>query len=322
MTENCHRIGFWFWETEELPSAYRPASDLLDEVWVATDYVAAAVRSTVSKPVHVCPIPLRRPDPAPASRADLGLPEGFVFLFMFDFLSNVHRKNPIGLVDAFCRAFRPGRGPDAGAEVDQRRTLARAVRSGSRGSRRAFGCHRDGPLPSRTRARRAHERVRLLRLAPSFRGLRPHARRSDGAGEADDRHRVLRQHGVHDAGEQLPRSVAAREGAIGLRALPERGLLGGAGPGRSGVVDAAGVRRSGPRSRSWTARARGCDRSAVPGADRPVHPRAAVGHRGCAPSRNRLLCASRIPSRRQRPSASLRFRSPRLSWSPRAGNRR
>jgi len=111
MTENCHRIGFWFWETEQLPAAYQAASDLLDEVWVATDYVAAAVRTTVSKPVHICPIPLRRPEPAPAGRADLGLPEGFVFLFMFDFLSNIDRKNPIGLVEAFSRAFRPGEGP-------------------------------------------------------------------------------------------------------------------------------------------------------------------------------------------------------------------
>jgi glycosyltransferase involved in cell wall biosynthesis len=111
MTENCHRIGFWFWETEQLPRAYQAASDLLDEVWVATEYVAAAIRTTVSKPVHVCPIPLRRPDPAPARRAELGLPEGFVFLFMFDFLSSIHRKNPIGLVEAFCRAFRPEEGP-------------------------------------------------------------------------------------------------------------------------------------------------------------------------------------------------------------------
>ena len=61
--ENCHRIGFWFWETEQLPSAYQPASDLLDEVWVATDYVAAAVRPTVSKPVHICPMPDSPPGP-------------------------------------------------------------------------------------------------------------------------------------------------------------------------------------------------------------------------------------------------------------------
>ncbi len=111
MTENCHRIGFWFWETEQLPGAYQSSTDLLDEVWVASDYVAEAIRTTFSKPVHICPIPLRPPDPVPACRADLGLPEGFVFLFMFDFLSNIHRKNPIGLVEAFCRAFRPGEGP-------------------------------------------------------------------------------------------------------------------------------------------------------------------------------------------------------------------
>ena len=111
MTDGCHRIGFWFWETEQLPSVYQAAGDLLDEVWVASEYVAAAVRATVSKPVYICPIPLRVPDPVPVSRAELGLPEGFFFLFMFDFLSDIHRKNPIGLVEAFCRAFRPGEGP-------------------------------------------------------------------------------------------------------------------------------------------------------------------------------------------------------------------
>lgn len=111
MREACYRIGFWFWETERLPEAYRPSSDLLDEIWVASEYVAEAVRRTVTKPVRICPVPVRRLDPAPLSRAELGLPEGFLFLFMFDFLSNLHRKNPIGLVNAFCRAFRPGEGP-------------------------------------------------------------------------------------------------------------------------------------------------------------------------------------------------------------------
>ena len=65
----------------------------------------------MTKPVRICPVPVRQFEPARLSRAELGLPEDFLFLFMFDFLSNVHRKNPIGLVDAFCRAFRPGEGP-------------------------------------------------------------------------------------------------------------------------------------------------------------------------------------------------------------------
>ena len=111
MRDRCYRIGFWFWETERLPEVYRHSSDLLDEIWVASDYVAAAVSPTVTKPVRICPVPVRQFDPAPMSRADLGAPEGFLFLFMFDFLSSIQRKNPIGLVQAFCRAFRPGEGP-------------------------------------------------------------------------------------------------------------------------------------------------------------------------------------------------------------------
>ena len=37
------------------------------------------------------------------SRADLRLPDRFIFLFSFDFLSVFERKNPIGLINAFKR---------------------------------------------------------------------------------------------------------------------------------------------------------------------------------------------------------------------------
>ena len=35
----------------------------------------------------------------------------FTFLFMFDYFSTLQRKNPLGLIDAFKRAFEPGEGP-------------------------------------------------------------------------------------------------------------------------------------------------------------------------------------------------------------------
>ena len=35
----------------------------------------------------------------------------FTFLFAFDFNSVIERKNPLGLVEAFCQAFEPGEGP-------------------------------------------------------------------------------------------------------------------------------------------------------------------------------------------------------------------
>jgi glycosyltransferase involved in cell wall biosynthesis len=41
----------------------------------------------------------------------LGVPEGFLFLFVFDYLSTIQRKNPVGLIEAFKSAFRVGEGP-------------------------------------------------------------------------------------------------------------------------------------------------------------------------------------------------------------------
>jgi SAM-dependent methyltransferase len=45
------------------------------------------------------------------TRTELKLPEGFIFLFSFDFFSVFERKNPLGLVEAFRRAFPASEGP-------------------------------------------------------------------------------------------------------------------------------------------------------------------------------------------------------------------
>jgi glycosyltransferase involved in cell wall biosynthesis len=49
--------------------------------------------------------------PDDVTRSELGLPEDrFVFLFVYDFFSTIERKNPLGLIEAFTRAFpKPGR---------------------------------------------------------------------------------------------------------------------------------------------------------------------------------------------------------------------
>ena len=105
-----HTIGVWFWETNVLREEDRRGALLVDEVWVASEYVRQAIAAAVPVPTHVVPLPIEEP-PAPAlARAQLGLPDGFLFLYMFDFLS-AERKNPSAVVDAFTRAFAPGEGP-------------------------------------------------------------------------------------------------------------------------------------------------------------------------------------------------------------------
>jgi glycosyltransferase involved in cell wall biosynthesis len=105
-----YTAGVWFWEVAHFPEHFHGAFDLVDEVWVASDFVREAIAPTTDKPVYVVPIPLEPPALAPRSREALDLPDGFLFFFSFDYFSVFERKNPLATVEAFKRAFEPGDG--------------------------------------------------------------------------------------------------------------------------------------------------------------------------------------------------------------------
>ena len=107
-----YTVGVWCWEASRFPDSFRPAFDLVDEVWVPSDYVAEIVRDETRKPVLTFPMPVQVAPAPPLRRADLGWPDNrFVFLFAFDFFSTLERKNPFGVIEAFTRAFAPDEGP-------------------------------------------------------------------------------------------------------------------------------------------------------------------------------------------------------------------
>lgn len=108
--DNRYNVGLWWWELEELPQIGPETEALVDEIWVGTQHVAKAVRARTSKPVLLVPVPIRTVDAEP-DRASLGIPDGFMFLFTFDFLSAFARKNPLGVIEAFSKAFSPNEGP-------------------------------------------------------------------------------------------------------------------------------------------------------------------------------------------------------------------
>ena len=106
-----HSVGLWFWEVSAFPEHLHPAFDSVDEVWVATEHVADAVRPVSPVPVRTVRLPIEPAPPVEMSREQLGMPEGFCFLFVYDYRSVFRRKNPLGVVSAFCDAFEPGAGP-------------------------------------------------------------------------------------------------------------------------------------------------------------------------------------------------------------------
>jgi len=103
--------GLWFWEVAQFPEMWMPSFEYIDEVWVASEFIAEALRPLTPKPVRTIRVPIVPGPAAEMSRAELSMPEGFCFLFVFDYRSVFRRKNPLGLVEAFCKAFEPGEGP-------------------------------------------------------------------------------------------------------------------------------------------------------------------------------------------------------------------
>jgi len=104
-----YNIGYWAWELSVFPDKWKDSFRYFDEIWVPSTFVLDAVARAA--PVPVVRIPHSLPEVLPTAsvtRATFGLPDDkFVFLFMFDCHSVIARKNPFGLIKAFCNAFEP-----------------------------------------------------------------------------------------------------------------------------------------------------------------------------------------------------------------------
>lgn len=95
--------GYWAWELPDAPPSWKRRMALADEIWTPSAYTARALG-------RACVVPHPAPEtPAPnraEARALLGLPaDRFIAVTLFDFRSSFARKNPLGALNAFERAF-------------------------------------------------------------------------------------------------------------------------------------------------------------------------------------------------------------------------
>lgn len=101
-----YNIGVWYWELPELPDEWQPAFGLVDEIWAATQFIFDSVSAKAPIPVVKIPPCIYPVYNQQLKRSDYNLPaERFLFLCAYDVLSIQARKNPLGAVDAFKRAF-------------------------------------------------------------------------------------------------------------------------------------------------------------------------------------------------------------------------
>lgn len=103
-----YNIGFWFWELAHFPEQWLDRFNYFNEIWVGNSFAQTTLAHVSPIPIVNAGLPIEvHPDPE-VTRQSLGLPEDrFLFLFVFDMLSIIERKNPFGLVEAYRRAFGP-----------------------------------------------------------------------------------------------------------------------------------------------------------------------------------------------------------------------
>ena len=115
VVEGHYNIGVWSWELEDFPEIFDEAFNFVDEIWAISEFTQQAISKRTDKPVFAIPLHVEAIDSAAIENLDrdpLGiLPNDQYFLFMFDFMSDLDRKNPLGLIEAFKSAFLPNAGP-------------------------------------------------------------------------------------------------------------------------------------------------------------------------------------------------------------------
>lgn len=102
-------IGIWSWEVDVVPPGWAAAAEAVAEVWTYSRFSARLIGDAIGAPVRAIPPPISevaRPAPAEPPR----LPRGFRVLLMFDYLSTLERKNPLGALEAYRQAFAPDDG--------------------------------------------------------------------------------------------------------------------------------------------------------------------------------------------------------------------
>lgn len=93
------------WELSEFPDEWIQYLERFDEIWAPSQFILDAIEPKTDVPVVHMPLACEIGVRGLFSRRHFGIPESsYCFLFAFDFLSYLERKNPNAVLDAFKKA--------------------------------------------------------------------------------------------------------------------------------------------------------------------------------------------------------------------------
>lgn len=105
-TKGQYTVGYWWWELNRFPDAWKTSFTAVNELWVGSAFVQNALLPVTTVPVFYIGVPIEPSQPKPLRRKLLGIAKDtYLFLFIFDLRSYVERKNPYAVIHAYRQAF-------------------------------------------------------------------------------------------------------------------------------------------------------------------------------------------------------------------------
>ena len=106
--EDRYMIALWTWDLPSSSLVMATSARMVHEIWVPSAFTREVVSRVTDRPVTQMWLPVANDEfCGPATPASSTLR----FLASVDFASGTERQNPLGVLRAYCRAFRPDEGP-------------------------------------------------------------------------------------------------------------------------------------------------------------------------------------------------------------------
>ncbi|RLA70448.1 MAG: hypothetical protein DRG30_09225, partial [Epsilonproteobacteria bacterium] len=109
---DAYNIGYFYWELSTPAKCHSLGIDIVDEIWVSTDYGIRQYQPVADKPVTNVHMAYGEEEQESNEESRVFLMDSygfadddFIFLTTFDSFSFIQRKNPIGVLRAFQAAF-------------------------------------------------------------------------------------------------------------------------------------------------------------------------------------------------------------------------
>jgi glycosyltransferase involved in cell wall biosynthesis len=110
LLNHSYNILVPYWELSAAPKAWRKNLVGIDEIWAPNDFIAKAFAHVFNGPILIVPPAMAESGDTYPGRTYYGMEDRrFYFMFSFDYYSFPSRKNPLGVIEAFHKAFPTGK---------------------------------------------------------------------------------------------------------------------------------------------------------------------------------------------------------------------